>query len=68
MFTAELKILPLTIRLAAMEALWDLLTHDILRGVSPPWHAEVLGAAAGDEASGPVGRGQTPSAIPLCGG
>ena len=42
MQTEELANLPLSARLAAMEALWDSLSHDPLHNPSPAWHAEVL--------------------------
>ena len=38
----ELSDLPLAARLAAMEALWDSLSHDPLHNASPAWHAAVL--------------------------
>ena len=42
MQTDDLAKLPLPARLAAMEALWDSLSHDPLHNPSPAWHAEVL--------------------------
>ncbi|MEJ8855393.1 addiction module protein [Variovorax robiniae] len=39
---AELAALPLPERLAAMEALWDSLSHDPAHDPSPAWHQEVL--------------------------
>ena len=38
----DLATLPLTERLAAMETLWDSLTHDLAHDPSPTWHATVL--------------------------
>jgi hypothetical protein len=42
MQTDDLANLTLPARLAAMEALWDSLSHDPLHNPSPAWHAEVL--------------------------
>jgi len=42
MQTADLAKLPLAERLAAMEALWDSLSHDPRHDPSPAWHAQVL--------------------------
>lgn len=38
----EYARLPLPERLAAMEALWDSLSHDPNHDPSPAWHAKVL--------------------------
>lgn len=47
METAELIALPLAERLRAMEALWESLCRGAAGdGLSPGWHAEVLGARA----------------------
>ena len=42
MQTVDLTHLNLTERLAAMEALWDSLSHDPSHNPSPAWHAQVL--------------------------
>jgi len=42
MQTDDLANLPLPARLAAIEVLWDSLSHDPSHNPSPAWHAEVL--------------------------
>ena len=42
MQAADLTKLTLAERLAAMEALWDSLSHDPNHDPSPAWHAQVL--------------------------
>jgi putative addiction module component (TIGR02574 family) len=42
MQTTDYARLPLPERLAAMEALWDSLSHDPNHDPSPAWHAQVL--------------------------
>ena len=42
MQTADIAKLSLAERLAAMEALWDSLSHDPNHEPSPAWHAAVL--------------------------
>lgn len=38
----DLASLPLSAKLAAMEALWDSLSRHSQHDPSPPWHADVL--------------------------